>query len=162
MLSVPWHLFTYENTPEFSMNGQECVGRVVNIHDGDTLTIVLPVFTSFFRFSVRLAGIDTCETTSKNPENMKLATDACLRLFSLVTNDVVTSVKEIKPFLRHNICLVHVNCLDFDKYGRLLADVSKSKDTVPFSKILVDEKLAYVYDGGKKLTETEQLKLFRE
>jgi endonuclease YncB( thermonuclease family) len=80
----------------------------------------------------------------------------------VTNNESVTSLKEIKPFLRHNICLVNVKCYDFDKYGRLLADVSKTKDSMPFSKILVNEKLAYVYDGGKKLTEMEQLKLFRE
>ena len=56
---------------------------------------------------------------------------------------------------------VWVECLDFDKYGRLLANVynlnTEIKSDNSFSSILLKEKLAYVYNGDTKLTEEEQV-----
>lgn len=159
MNAIPWSFFNYDTTPEFSLKGTECIGRVVQIHDGDTLTIIIPVFTTLFKFSVRLAGIDTCEMTSKNETTKELAIKAKKRLLELVT--ATTSpidIMEIKRYLMENIVLVYVKCQDFDKYGRLLAEVSKEKDSELFSNILLTEKLAYSYDGKKKLTEEEQIK----
>ena len=65
----------YDNktTPHFSLNGQKLWGRVVNVYDGDTLTIVLSVFNGIYKFSVRMNGIDTCEVKSKNDKNKELA-----------------------------------------------------------------------------------------
>lgn len=156
MNAIPWSFFNYDTTPEFSLKGTECIGRVVQIHDGDTLTIIIPVFTTLFKFSVRLAGIDTCEMTSKNETTKELAMKAKKRLMELVT--ATTPSVDIKRYLMENIVLVYVKCQDFDKYGRLLAEVSKEKDSELFSNILLTEKLAYSYDGKKKLTEEEQIK----
>jgi endonuclease YncB( thermonuclease family) len=159
MITIPWHMFTYDNTDEFTFNGLKMVGRVVNIHDGDTMNVILPVFdTNLCRFSIRLNGIDTCEIRSKTESNLKLALQARTRLFELVTSSSPQQpTTDIKKYLKDNICLVHVRCYDFDKYGRLLADVSVKEGEEVFSSILLKEKLAYAYDGGKKLTEEEQI-----
>ena len=156
---IPWPMFNYDTTPAFTMIGTECIGRVVQIHDGDTMTIILPLFTKPFKFSVRLAGIDTCEITSKIEANNLLAVKAKNRLFSLVISPAIPTgdKPDIKRYLQDNVALVYVKCYDFDKYGRLLADVSKTKEETPFSAILLQENLAYIYDGKKKLTEEEQI-----
>jgi len=159
MNAIPWSFFNYDTTPEFSLKGTECVGRVVQIHDGDTLTIILPVFTTLFKFSVRLAGIDTCELRSKNETTKELAIKAKKRLMDLVISTIPPiEIMDIKRYLMENIVLVYVKCHEFDKYGRLLAEVSKEKDSELFSTILLNEKLAYCYEGKKKLTEEEQIK----
>ena len=159
MNAIPWSLFNYDTTPEFSLQGTECTGRVVQIHDGDTMTIVLPVFTKCFKFSVRLSGIDTCEMTSKNDLAKQLAMKAKKRLIDLTTLTTAVEVTDIKRYLMENVVLVYVKCKEFDKYGRLLAEVSKEKEAQLFSEILLNEKLAYSYEGKKKLTEDEQIKL---
>lgn len=164
-----WNNYNYNNTPFFSLKGLESYGRVVQIHDGDTLTAILPLHNSFYKFSIRLAGIDTCEITSKNTSNKNLAIAARKKLFQLITKkekeEEETEDKEeedanIKAYLNNNICIVYIKCLDFDKYGRLLANVSKHPtDTLSLSDILINEKLAYKYDGKTKLTEEQQLLL---
>jgi endonuclease YncB( thermonuclease family) len=164
-----WNNYNYNNTTFFSLKGLESYGRVVQIHDGDTLTAILPLHNSFYKFSIRLAGIDTCEITSKNTFNKNLAIAARKKLFQLITKkekeeEEETEDKEededtnIKSYLNNNICIVYIKCLDFDKYGRLLATVSKHPtDTLSLSDILINEKLAYKYDGKTKLTEEQQL-----
>ena len=65
--------------------------------------------------------------------------------------------------LQNNIYLVKLSCNSLDKYGRILANVYKTSDTRAsckinnFSDILINEKLGYKYDGGTKLSESEQL-----
>jgi len=53
------------HTPEFTLNGLNTKGRLVNIIDGDSVSIVLPVFNNFYKYNIRLSGIDTCEMRSK-------------------------------------------------------------------------------------------------
>ena len=62
--------FKYFNndTPIFTMNGMKTFARVVNVIDGDTLSLVIPLFDKYFKFSVRIYGIDTCEIHSNDVE----------------------------------------------------------------------------------------------
>lgn len=160
---IDWNKYNFSNTKPFSLKGIECFARVVHIHDGDTLTAIIPLMNNFYKFSIRLAGIDTCEMKSPNQKNQTLALKARDRLINLIkTTTKVTKEKEeekedekqqdIKPYLLRNIELVYLSCQDFDKYGRVLAHVKKNKDdSQTFSEILIQEKLAYPYDGKKKI-----------
>lgn len=151
-----WTNYNFNTTSSFSLNGLQTYGRVVQIHDGDSMTVILPLHDKFYKFSIRLARIDTCEVTSKISLNKTLAINAKKRLIELVTSST-NDIPNIKKYLLNNIALVYIKCFDFDKYGRILASVYKDKDDpLSFSEILVKEKLAYQYDGKKKLTEEEQ------
>lgn len=155
---IDWTNHTYSNTQAFSLQNLECYCRVVKIYDGDTITVIIPVFNSFYKFSVRLKNIDTCEMKSKKQTNKTIANDARKRLFELVTTQ---NLDDSDKFLSDNVNLVYIKCEDFDKYGRLLGDIYKNKDDdKSFSEILIEEKLAYSYDGKKKLSEEEQIEYF--
>ena len=158
------------STPHFSLNGTNTYGRLVDIYDGDTVKIVLSAFKdTFFKFDVRLNGIDTCEIKSHNPENKEKGVKAKKRVCDMVeeiygnyVNSKLETQKEIKDYLKSIVCIVFVKCYNFDKYGRLLADVYIDYNSLTrksISEILLSEKLAYPYNGGTKLTEEEQLKI---
>lgn len=156
----------YDNTttPHFSLNGQKLWGRVVSLYDGDTLTVALNIFSGVYKFSVRMNGIDTCEMKSKNDKNKELAKNARSRLLSLITGKYLAETstwndrRKINNVLNKGMYFVWVECHDFDKYGRLLANIyTDEKSTECFSKVLIKEKLAYEYKGDTKLTEEEQV-----
>jgi endonuclease YncB( thermonuclease family) len=47
--------------------------------------------------------------------------------------------------------LIHVECLDFDKYGRLLVRLWQEESSEKsVNSILIEENFAKEYDGGKK------------
>ena len=157
----------YDNntTPHFSLNGQKMWGRVVSLYDGDTLTVALNVFTGVYKFSVRMNGIDTCEMKSKNDKNKELAKNARSRLLSLITEKDISETstwndrRKINNILNKGMYFVWVECLDFDKYGRLLANIYLNENsTENFSQVLIKDKLAYEYRGDTKMTEEEQVK----
>lgn len=147
------------DAPVFSLRGTH-TGRVVSIHDGDTFTCVIKLGETFYKFPVRIAEIDTCEMTSKDPLLRTKAFMARDRLFGLLTkrSDVDTiewRKKDFDEYFQKNYVLATLECQDMDKYGRVLAHVEYIADT------LVREKLAYAYDGGKKFTESELKNMFQ-
>ncbi len=148
------------NTPEWTLQGQQLFGRIVDIYDGDTVTIVLPVQGTYYRYQARLEGIDTCEMKSTDPENKKNAIRARNRLMQLCglqcSLDTPYTRKEVRALLEKQVLVVFATCGAFDKYGRLLATLSTDKDSPSFAQILLNEKLAYAYQGETKLTEDEQ------
>ena len=132
------------STNFFTMNGTQCWGRVVDIYDGDTMKIVLPFSQGlFYKFNCRLKGIDTPELKSRDEKVKKRGLKAKERLVQLVGETET------------DVAVVWVECLEWDKYGRLLINIYKNPGDESFGDILVREKLAYEYDGGKKKTETE-------
>jgi endonuclease YncB( thermonuclease family) len=148
-------------TPEFTLRGLNTMGRLVDIIDGDSVSIVLPVFNSFYKYNIRLSGIDTCEMRSKNEKCRNLAIKARDTLLGLVTGvgekTHLETRSEIHEILDKDMVIVYVECLDFDKYGRLLANVFFDK--INLSEYLLQHKLAYSYTGHTKLTEQEQLEM---
>jgi endonuclease YncB( thermonuclease family) len=145
------------STPELSINGLKSYGRLVDIYDGDTVKIVLPVFDSYYKFTIRLNEIDTCEIKSKDKDLQGNAIKARDRLFELLTNNKVNTLNgknDIKKSLDAEVYLVWVECDSKDKYGRVLANIYKDKgSTKSVSDILIEEKLAYRYGGKTKMTD---------
>ena len=151
------------DTPFFSLNGIKTFARVVSVTDGDTITLVIPLFDKHFKFQVRINGIDTCEIHSKDQEIKDKGLKAKYRVIELLSAKDVKDIlcitrKKIIEIFNNFVSIVWVECLEFDKYGRLLANVFIDNKTRSISDILVDEKLAYKYDGTAKLTEEQQKK----
>ena len=105
------------HTPEFTLSGFNTTGRLVDIIDGDSVSIILPMFNNFYKYHIRLSGIDTCEMRSKNEKCKNLAIKARDTLLELVTRSKTRSETrhEIRDILDRNVVIVFVKCLDFDK-----------------------------------------------
>lgn len=164
----------YYNTDQFSLNGIKQFCRIVDILDGDTLSVILLLNTQYYRFNIRLYGIDTCEIKSKNLEIHNKGIDAKNRIISLLcSSNKVTgfdanalSKKEIKDFFCNNFITAYISCKEFDKFGRTLADIylyneecsdlnEITKKENSLSYMLVTENLAYPYFGETKMLDDE-------
>lgn len=147
---------TMSNTPSFGMYGLCFNARLVNVHDGDTVTVIAEVFPSrVFKFNVRLIGIDAPEITSSNPEIKKMAEIVRLRLLCLLTNeknlisDHLTRSQMIH-LLEQKTNIVFVRCKTTDKYGRILAEISVTEHLPHVGLVLLQEGLVRPYDGEAK------------
>jgi endonuclease YncB( thermonuclease family) len=159
---------TSPNTPEFSLKNVQCYVRVVDCYDGDTITVIVPIFERFFKFYLRLIGIDTCEVKSKMKANKAFALKAKSRLIELITGKHLEDVnkltrKHIQKIFEEDVFLVWIRCDKNDKYGRPLANIRLTEQsTDSFSDILVREHLGYVYNGCTKLTEYDQVHVLQQ
>ena len=107
---------------------------VIKVYDGDTITIAAKVSrcsSTFYKFSVRLRGIDTPEIKGKTNDEKQAAIRARDTLSGKILHKSV-SLKDVK----------------YDKYGRLLAEVYfKGKN---MNQWMLDNRLGIAYDGGTK------------
>lgn len=109
-------------------------GVVVKVYDGDTITIVskLPYAESpYYKFSVRLNGIDCAEIKGKTANEKTKAKEARDVLSSKILNQTIT--------LRN---------VQTEKYGRILADVYL--DDIWINEWMIINGFAVAYDGGTK------------
>ena len=125
---------TEKNTDFFSLDGLKTKAKVVDIYDGDSVTIVLKCFNEFKKFKCRITGIDTPELRTRNLREKK---------HGYAARDFLISV--IKKC--HDI--VDVECHEFDKYGRLLITIFDT-DGANVSEQMIENGFAKQYDGGTK------------
>ena len=154
-----------KDTPEFSLKGLQTYARLIDIHDGDTMKLIIKYKNEFLKFTVRIDGIDTCEINSDNDKLKEKAIEARNKVMKTICSKDFTkdiTKKEIKNMLENEVYLVKIECDEFDKYGRLLCNVYtvNEENKISIKDILIKEKLAYSYDGGTKLTEEQQIKYF--
>lgn len=120
----------------FSLNGYSTQAKVVDVYDGDTCTIVFKWEGKYRKFKCRCYGYDSPEMKPRlNVENRdeikENAVKAKERLIKLTTD------------------IVRVECMDFDKYGRLLVKLYKNNNSL-INDIMINEGHGYVYNGGTK------------
>lgn len=119
-------------------------GRVINVSDGDTLSVLLD---GQRRQRVRLASIDAPETShGKNRPGQPYSQAARKELARLVVDQVIT-----------------LRCYEQDHYGREVCDVPLA-DGRQASHILVAQGLAWANQqaGGKYLRDHQLIQLERE
>ena len=121
------------DTPFFSLNGTTTTATIVKVYDGDTVHAVFDFMGKSFKWKCRIAHVDTPELRTKNEEEKKKGYVVRDQLAELILNKVV-----------------QLDCQEFDKYGRLLVEI-----TIPETKVRVHEWLiqnghAKAYEGGTK------------
>ena len=124
-------LENYKNAKKFSFDGQVLPAYIMKVYDGDTITASIHVLSSYYLFQVRIDGIDTPELKTGTEASKEKGKEAGEFVRDLVLNKFVT-----------------LRCKDFDKYGRLLADVETSAGNV--ADLLLQKHKAIEYHGGKK------------
>ena len=132
-----------KDIPEFTdaFVNRTTYARVLSVHDGDTVTLVMATESSLYKFRCRLSNIDTCEITSHDPPVRELAVRAKERLVAMCACGIVW-----------------VRLHGMDKYGRVLADIREDPGSpLGFGDVLVQEGLACVYNGHEKKTTADRL-----
>lgn len=122
-------------TTKFSLNGHKTYAKCVHVYDGDTVHAVfkLPNSDQCHKWVIRLMGIDTPEMKSKNTAEKTKATETCDYLRKMILDKIIV-----------------LDCLDFDKYGRLLANIYLEGTEKSINQNLIDNGYAKAYDGGTK------------
>lgn len=128
---------TYNNLQPFVP--EITCGKIVRVYDGDTVTIAArfkvdgEYIPKLFRFNVRLRGIDSPELRTKNDIEKKLAIKSRDALKDLIINK-----------------MVRLENVDYDKYGRILADMILIENRINIGEWMISNEYAVKYDGGTK------------
>jgi micrococcal nuclease len=120
-----------ETTPMFSLKGYKTDAKVVKVYDGDTVHVVFSYFNTYYKWTCRIAHVDTPELRTKDPEEKKKGYEVRDKLRELIQGKIV-----------------QLTCHEFDKYGRLLVDIVIGD--VKVDEWLLSNGYAKKYEGGTK------------
>lgn len=124
---------TKANTPRFTIEGEFDM-KVEKVYDGDSITGIFALMGTYYRFSIRLTGIDTPELRGGSVEEKKQGLIARNFLKDLILGKTIFLV-----------------CTGLDKYGRVLGTLYLNKgDKQSINDLMISEGYAYAYDGGTK------------
>jgi len=125
----------------FSFQNKSFIVKHCNIYDGDTFSAIFEFKGEIIKYRCRCMGYDTPEMKpSKTKENRdqekELAVKAKERFEELIN--------------KHPTKLIKIDCLEFDKYGRILVNVWNMIDEKSVNEIMIEEGHGKAYNGGKK------------
>ncbi len=121
------------NTPEFSLVGHSTRAKVVKVYDGDSIHVVFEYFGNFYRWICRIAHVDTPEIKSKNSKEKE---------YAIVVRDKLSEV------ILNKVC--EIKCFEFDKYGRLLIELTMPDSNEKLHEWLIRNNYAKPYEGKTK------------
>ena len=125
------------------------VRKVENVVDGDTIDVLIDLgFDILFQSRVRLAGIDTPESRTKDLKEKALGLE---------------SKEYLKKHLKDaKSVIIKTEKMDSsEKYGRILGWVYVNGDTVSLNDKMINDGYAWGYLGDTKVKDFEALKKAR-
>jgi endonuclease YncB( thermonuclease family) len=127
------------DAPFLTFENMTTTARVVDIIDGDTIVVIFPFKGEFYKFRIRLAGINCPERFTEEGK------DATLFLARAIINDsfTYTDKQDIKNALSKNVVIVSLSLHGSEKYGRLLGTIYKNG--VDINNMLVEAGHAVPY-----------------
>ncbi len=129
------------------------VTEIVKVLDGDTIDVLIDLgFDLFKKERVRIAGVDTPEKRTRDPEEKELGIDATNwlkeKLDSTIAGDDELTVR---TELHGGV----------GKYGRLLGWLYIGDGDLSLNEQMITEGYAWAYDGGTKQKDFEELREIR-
>ena len=121
--------------------------------DGDTIDVTLDLgFSLTKKERVRIAGVDTPEKRTRDPEEKTLGIDATNWMKQKLT-DTIKGDEElvIRTELKGGV----------GKYGRLLGWLYVGDDEFSLNEQMITEGYAWAYDGGTKQKNFDDLRAIR-
>ncbi len=130
-----------KNCPAFTLNGEIHLGKIISCYDGDTCHCIFKYNGEYKIFTVRMYGYDSPE--------MKPSTTIPVEERNIIKSKALAAKNRFEELVL-NKC-VYVFCLDFDKYGRLLANIKLDMhDKKTINDMMIEEGHGYPYFGGTK------------
>jgi micrococcal nuclease len=125
------------------------VRKVENVVDGDTIDVLIDLgFDILFQSRVRLAGIDTPESRTKDLAEKALG---------------IESKEYLKKALKDakSVVIKTEKMNSTEKFGRILGWIYVNGDTVSLNDMMINDGYAWGYLGDAKVKDFEALKKAR-
>jgi micrococcal nuclease len=121
------------------------VRKVENVVDGDTIDVLIDLgFDILFQSRVRLAGIDTPESRTKDLKEKALGLES--------KEYLKKALKDAKSVV------IKTEKMDSsEKYGRILGWVYINEDTVSLNDMMINDGYAWGYMGDTKVKDFDAL-----
>lgn len=149
--AIPKWIYDYElqhaqKGEKFTYQGHKCKAKVVDIYDGDTLTLVFRYGGKLQQHSCRMEGYDSPEMKPPKTQQNR--------------DREITAANKAKDALSNIISdqIVNIECGQFDKYGRILITIWVKQKTswsfcrprINVNQWMIANGYGVSYNGGTK------------
>mgnify|MGYP006076607521 CR=1 FL=1 len=141
-------LCTKDTTSYYQFNNKKFYCKVIDIYDGDTITIAVQLNKKIYKYKVRMYGYDSPEMKPRlnNPDR-----DAII-----IQAKKAKSV--ISELILNKIVVIHIQPQTWDKYGRLLGTIyskiipglTMKSYNLNINEYMIEKGYGYPYYGGTK------------
>ena len=121
--------------PLFSLNGKSFMAKIVEIYDGDTITVIFKLFGEYYKWKCRIKHVDSPEIKTQDKIEKERAIFVRDKMRDLLLNKIVT---------------IHCSLDKKDKYGRLLIEFNIPKSNTKIHEWLIQNNYARPYEGDSK------------
>ena len=136
------------NTPKHIFDGNKYYCKVIDVYDGDTITIALNLNgKQIYQYKVRMYGYDSPEM--KPRKNIKNR--------DIIIQNAKIAKNELKRLILHKIVVIKIEKGTWDKYGRLLGTIYMKQGgltiksyTFNVNQYMIENNYGYPYFGGTK------------
>jgi len=137
-----------ENTPLYRFDNKKFYCKVIDVYDGDTITIAVKLNRKIYQYKVRMYGYDSPEMKP--------------RLNIPNRNEIIQKAHKAKEVLSevilNKIVVVEIQKKTWDKYGRLLGVIyisirrglTMKSYNLNVNEYMIDKGHGYSYYGGTK------------
>lgn len=141
LLQLSAKLQTNGYIPYFTFKGKELYAYPISIYDGDTFSAIFEYNGEVIKYRCRCYGYDS-------PEMKPLLKNTNREQEKQMAH--ISRDKLVELLNKHPSKLVKLECLDFDKYGRILVNVWNMVDTDSINYIMIKGNYGKPYFGSKK------------
>lgn len=138
-----------DTTPPYTFDNNKYYCKVIDIYDGDSITVAIRFNKIIYKHKVRMYGYDSPELKPRRniPDR----------------DSIILKAKEardvLKELILHRIVVISIEKGTWDKYGRLLGTIytrptcgcTQSAYTFNVNTYMCDSGYGYAYFGGTKL-----------
>jgi endonuclease YncB( thermonuclease family) len=133
-----------ESLELFSLKGKTFLAKIIDVYDGDTITVAFKEFGKYSIFKCRIMHIDTPEIKKRvKPKNE----EERIKFENEKKRAII-----IRDIMREKLLnqIIHINCDKFDLYGRLLVEFNIPETNIKIHTWLIENNYAKPYEGKHK------------
>lgn len=163
--------YGYENLPIYGLHGKEFYCKVLEVYDGENITITYQTNESlsaeahngYTRLACRLEGIGTPSITSNDACERRAAIMSRNHLFFLLTNSTIREVStrhDMRRIFKESQTIVRVRCAGYDPRGKVFITLYAPPSTTTagyggktINQQMMDDGYAelYTWCGARKI-----------
>ena len=136
----------------FTFNGIITDAKIINIKDGDTITVIMNINDKVNIYNIRMYGYDAGSAKSRSKSTNGIR--ARLLLINLLTscgdkiNDKMRS-KDINKIIHdENKKIIKIHLMGFDKYDEIFAKIFLNDQNKFVHEIMIDSNLVHPYEDN--------------